>query len=93
VARLLFGLFAKDGKVYLSMDRTTWPNWRWGRRPINILMLSMVYKGTAIPIYWSMIPGNGNSNTQARIDLVNRFIVSRSETPRGAAIARSQKIV
>jgi len=71
VASLLFGLFADNEKVYLSMDRT---NWQWGKSPINILMLSLVYKGTAIPIYWSMIPSKGNSNTQARIDLVNRFI-------------------
>jgi len=71
VASLLFGLFAHDEKVYLSMDRT---NWQWGKSPINILMLSLVHKGTAIPLYWSMIPSQGNSNTQARIALVNRFI-------------------
>lgn len=42
------GLFAPREKVYLSMDRT---NWRWGKCPINVLMLSLAYKGTAIPIY------------------------------------------
>ena len=46
------------------MDRT---QWQWGKRPINILMLSLVHKGTAIPIYWSMISHRGNSNTQQRI--------------------------
>lgn len=71
VASLVFGLFAPHQKVYLSMDRT---NWQWGRCPINILMLSLVYKGTAIPIYWSMIHSKGNSNTQARIALLDRFI-------------------
>lgn len=71
VASLLFGLFARDGKVYLSMDRT---NWQWGKSPINILMLSLVYKGTAIPIYWSMISSKGNSSTRARIELVDRFV-------------------
>lgn len=71
VASLVFGLFAPQQKVYLSMDRT---NWQWGQCPINILMLSLVYKGTAIPIYWCMIRSKGNSNTQARIELVNRFI-------------------
>lgn len=71
IASLLFGLFAKENKVYLSMDRT---QWQWGKRPINILMLSLVHKGMAIPIYWSMIDHRGNSNTQQRIDLLNRFI-------------------
>jgi len=71
VAGVLFGLFAKDQKVYLSMDRT---QWQWGKSPINILMLSLVHKGTAVPIYWSMIDSKGNSNTQARIELVNRFV-------------------
>ena len=71
VASLLFGLFAKEDPVYLSMDRT---QWQWGKRPINILMLSLVHKGTAIPIYWSMVPHKGNSNTQQRIDLLERFV-------------------
>jgi hypothetical protein len=71
IASLVFGLFARGEKVYLSMDRT---QWQWGQAPINILMLSLVYKGTAIPIYWSMIPHKGNSNTKRRIALMNRFI-------------------
>ena len=40
LASLLFGLFAQQDKVYLSMGRT---NWQWGNSPINILMLSLVY--------------------------------------------------
>ena len=71
VASLLFGLFAQQEKVYLSMDRT---NWQWGKSPINILMLSLVYKGTAIPIHWSMVNSKGNSNTRTRIELIDRFI-------------------
>ena len=71
LASLLFGLFPMQGKIYLSMDRT---NWLWGQSPINILMLSLVYKGTAIPIYWSMVYTKGNSNTATRIELIDRFI-------------------
>ena len=71
VASFLFGLFACEDKVYLSMDRT---NWQWGKSPINILMLSLVYKGTAIPIHWSMVKSKGNSNTKTRIELIDRFI-------------------
>lgn len=72
LASFLFGLFAQQDTVYLSMDRT---NWQWGKSPINILMLSLVYKGTAIPVFWSMVPTKGNSNTSTRVALMNRFIM------------------
>ena len=62
--------FFPDEAVYLSMDRT---NWKWGRANINILMLSVVYKGVAIPLLWKALNKQGNSNTQERIDLMNRY--------------------
>jgi hypothetical protein len=65
----LFGLV--DTPVYLSLDRT---NWRWGKSDINILMLSVVYKGIGLPIFWRLLPKCGNSNTRERIELINRFI-------------------
>lgn len=60
IASLVFSVFVGEEKVHLSMDRT---QWQWGKVPINILMLSLVYKGNAIPIYWRMIAHKGNSNT------------------------------
>jgi len=33
------------------MDRT---NWKWGKTHVNILMLSIAYKGISIPIVWSV---------------------------------------
>ena len=65
----LFGL--NDSSVYLSMDRT---NWKWGKRDINILMLSVVYKGIALPLIWTMLSKQGNSSTEERIELMKRFI-------------------
>ncbi len=48
IAGFIFKLFlVSDGQWYLSMDRT---NWRWGKSDINILMLGIIFKGTAIPI-------------------------------------------
>lgn len=64
----VFGLL--DKAVYLSIDRT---NWRWGKSNINILMLSVVYKGIALPIFWRLLPKFGNSDTQERIELIERF--------------------
>ncbi|POZ50587.1 hypothetical protein [Methylovulum psychrotolerans] len=45
-----------------------------GKRDINILMLSVVYKGVAIPVYWMLLNKQGNSNTRERIALVKRFV-------------------
>lgn len=70
----LFNLL--DEAVYLSMDRT---NWRWGKSNINILMLSVVYKGIALPLYWGFLPKFGNSNTSERINLIKGFIVQFGE--------------
>lgn len=58
--------------LYLSMDRT---NWRWGKRDINILMLSIVYKGIAIPLFWTLLAKRGNSDTKERIEIIQRFII------------------
>ena len=53
IAGFIFKLFlVSGGQWYLSMDRT---NWRWGKSDINILMLGIVFKGTAIPIYWILL--------------------------------------
>lgn len=60
-----------DQPVYLSLDRT---NWQWGKQPINILMLSVVYKGIALPLCWQLLVKKGNSDTDERIALIKRFI-------------------
>lgn len=72
VAEFMFNLFGfRNKKVYLSMDRT---NWKWGRTDINILMLAVIYKGTAIPLIWAMVNGPGNSATKQRIMMIKTFI-------------------
>ena len=70
VAGWMMDLFDLD-KVYLSMDRT---NWQWGKSDINILMLSVVYKGIAFPVLWSLLDKAGNSNTAERIVLIQTFV-------------------
>lgn len=65
----LFGFL--DAPFYLAMDRT---NWQWGKKNLNILMLAVVYKGVAIPVYWLLLNKKGNSDTRERIALIKRFI-------------------
>ena len=70
IAQLIAHLFAPEGAWMLSMDRT---NWMFGKFKINILYLAINYKGMALPILWTLLPKKGCSNTQERIDLLERF--------------------
>jgi len=72
IARWIFKLFFReDQKFYLLMDRT---NWYWGKKKINIFMLSIAYEGLAIPLFWKMLPKAGNSDFKERKALILEFI-------------------
>lgn len=71
IGRLIFKLLPEQPPYKLSMDRT---NWKFGVVHINILMLSVVYKGIAFPLIWKLLPKAGNSDTHERIDLIETFI-------------------
>jgi len=71
IARIIVGLFQLDDTWNLSMDRT---NWKFGKNDINVLMLSICYRGVAIPLFWRLLGKAGNSNTDERINLLDRFI-------------------
>lgn len=71
IARLIFSLLPHTPPYRLAMDRT---NWKFGSKDINILVLAIVYKGVAFPVLYKMLPKFGNSSTQERIELMQRFI-------------------
>jgi hypothetical protein len=71
IARLIFQLLPHKPPFLLAMDRT---NWKFGTKNINILTLAIVYQGVAFPILYQMMPKFGNSNTEERIALMNRYI-------------------
>jgi len=54
----------------LSLDRT---NWSFGQVHFNILMLSVVHEGVGYPLMWDFLDKKGNSNTDERMELLNRF--------------------
>ena len=54
----------------LSTDRT---EWAFGQTRFNILMLGIVHDGVAYPIVWKMLDKKGNSNSDERMDLLDRF--------------------
>ncbi len=56
------------------MDRT---NWKFGKVHINILMLSVAYRGMAIPVVWYLLKKKskqGNSGYKDRIRIIKKFI-------------------
>ena len=71
IARLIFSLLPSQDNLQLTIDRT---NWESCNKNVNIFMLGVVYKGVAFPLLFTMLDKKGNSNSQERIDLVNRFI-------------------
>ncbi len=72
IAKIVFSLLPHEPPYKLSMDRT---NWKFGKTDINILMLSVCYKGIAIPILWSLLPKRGNSNFKERKELIEQYII------------------
>jgi len=71
IAKLIFSLLPEKNQLTLSIDRT---NWKFGKTDINIFMLGIVYQGVAFPLLFSMLAKRGNSNSDERIDLINRYI-------------------
>lgn len=71
IAKLVFSLLPKQDKLKLTIDRT---NWKFGKTDINIFMLGVVYQGVAFPLLFTMLDKRGNSNSQERIELIERFI-------------------
>ena len=71
IAKLIYSLLPENPPYRLCLDRT---NWKYGTKNINILMISIAYQGMAIPMLWTMLPKRGNSNTEERKELMQRFL-------------------
>lgn len=72
IARIIVTFLHLDGKPWvLAMDRT---NWKLGKTTINILMLSVVWRGQGFPLFWSLLPSEGNSKATARTELLDRLL-------------------
>jgi len=71
IARFVFALLPNKPPYRLVLDRT---NWKFGTTNINILVLAVGCHGVAIPILFKMMPKFGNSSTNERIELMQRYI-------------------
>ena len=70
IAKLVVAWMAIPEPWVLAVDRTQWDV---GNTPVNILTLGVVYQGIAFPLVWMMLDKKGNSNTDERIELMERF--------------------
>ena len=87
---LFVGSGLPGGKWLLTPDRT---NREFGGTDINIPVPAVVYKGAAVPLMWKILEKKnapncgkrGNSDTEERKELMNRFIrlfgAERTEAP------------
>ena len=62
-----------DGDLELTLDRT---NWKFGVVNINFLILGVYWKGTSLPLLWTLLPHSGNSTQAERSTLINQFLVA-----------------
>ena len=59
-------------RLEIPLDRT---NWERGYADINYFVLSVLYNGIAIPLYWQLLDNNGgSSNDEQRIAMIQWVI-------------------
>lgn len=71
IVPFILTLFCLKGQVILILDRT---NWKWGKRDINILLLSIAYRGIGIPLFWSVLNSAATSSTSDRISILKKIL-------------------
>jgi len=71
IVLLVLRLFPLNDKYLLIMDRT---NWKWGKTPINILMLSVAFMGISIPLFWAVLDLEGSSCPADRISILKQVL-------------------
>ena len=69
-AKIIVALVDIPQPWILSTDRT---EWSFGQIRFNILILGIVHDGVAYPVVWEMLEKKGNSDSEERMDLLDRF--------------------
>lgn len=71
VCILAINTFCRSSDCYLLLDRT---NWKYGKVHINLLVIGLLYRDVFIPLVWLDLGRAGNSNSQQRLDLVDKLL-------------------
>jgi hypothetical protein len=70
-SKFIFNLFTWEEKIILTLDRT---NWKFGNYDINFLVIAGIYKNCSIPLCWTLLPHQGNSEKTSRINLIEKLL-------------------
>src|SRR5262249_41962592 len=71
LAMFIVKLLGVAGPYTMALDRT---NWKVGAVDLNILMLSIVYRGVGIPVVWVVLSKPGASDTSERTPVMEIFL-------------------
>ncbi len=71
MARLTLKLLKIEPPFVIAIDRT---EWQLGAAWVNVLMLSVGYKGISIPLFWTVLEEKGCSDNAERGGIVQQFI-------------------
>lgn len=64
-------LLGITGKLDLVMDRT---EWKFGKIWINLLMISVAYRGASIPVGWKMFSRKGNLSGKKHVRVLQSVV-------------------
>lgn len=59
--------FESQEVLYIAIDRTKW-------ECINLLIVSLIWEQRAFPIYWELLPKQGNSNFQQKPTAIRKLL-------------------
>ena len=71
IAVLVIKLLGIPKPFVISVDRT---DWYLGETPLNVFMLSLVWKGVAVPLLWTVLEKKGCSDTRERRELLEKYL-------------------
>jgi hypothetical protein len=71
VAKFVVSMFPFGDKWDIAIDRT---NWKFGKKDINVFVLSVYYGGVGVPLFWETLDKRANTKTEDRIRMINRVI-------------------
>jgi transposase len=60
-----------EAPFVIAIDRT---EWQLGKAWVNVLMLSVGYKGVSLPLFWTVLEEKGCSDNAERRGIVQQFI-------------------
>lgn len=71
MARLTLKLLKIEPPFVIAIDRT---EWQLGKAWVNVLMLSVGYKGVSLPLFWMVLEEKGCSDNAERRTIVQQFV-------------------